>query len=381
MAHRAVLVTTRKVAIRRQVSSSQGTGLFYMEDMMIGERLSEALARLEMTRAQAMDALEAARTSVELEEARIRYTGKKSELTRVMQLMPALRDEDKPVLGAAVNGAKTEVEQALAGRTAYLEHIELDARLQTERLDVTLPATEYPRGYVHPLMETLRNTLDIFQQMGYAVHEGPEVEWDRYNFEMLNIPKHHPARDLQDTFYVTEDIVLRTQTSPNQIRIMQQTQPPIRVVVPGVTYRNEAEDATHGDQFYQIEGLAVDRDINMADLKGTLTEVAQRLFGADRRVRFRASYFPFTEPSAEFDIECALCHGAGCRSCGNEGWLELGGCGMVHPTVLRNGGYDPEEVSGFAFGIGPNRLAMMRHAIPDLRLLTDNDLRFLRQFN
>ncbi len=348
---------------------------------MIGERLGEALRRLGQMRAEAVLAIETAQTSAELEAARIRFSGKKSELSRVMQLMPTLAGEDKPVLGAAVNGAKIEVEQVLVARMAYLEQLELDARLEAERLDVTLPGTIYPHGYRHPLLQTLRETLEVFRQMGYIVYEGPEIEWDRYNFEMLNIPKHHPARDLQDTFYVTEDIVLRTQTSPAQIRIMQQTQPPIRVVVPGVTYRNEAEDATHGDQFYQIEGLAVDRDISMADLKGTLTEVAHRIFGPERRVRFRASYFPFTEPSAEFDIECGLCRGAGCRSCGNEGWLELGGCGMVHPNVLRNGGYDPEEVSGFAFGIGPNRFAMMRYDIPDLRLLTENDLRFLRQFN
>jgi phenylalanyl-tRNA synthetase alpha chain len=217
--------------------------------------------------------------------------------------------------------------------------------------------------------------------MGYSIYEGPEIEWDRYNFEMLNIPKHHPARDLQDTFYFTDEMLMRTQTSPGQIRVMQQTEPPIRVVVPGWVYRNEAEDASHGEQFDQIEGLAVDVDITMGDLKGTLTEVAHRMFGSDRRVRFRASYFPFTEPSAEFDIECVVCRGRGCRSCGNEGWLELGGSGMVHPNVLRNGGYDPDKYSGFAFGIGPMRYTTQRYGIPDLRLLTENDLRFLRQFN
>jgi phenylalanyl-tRNA synthetase alpha chain len=217
--------------------------------------------------------------------------------------------------------------------------------------------------------------------MGFSIFEGPDVEWDRYNFEMLNIPKEHPSRDLQDTFYVSDDIVLRTQTSPAQIRIMLEQQPPLRVAVPGWCYRNEAEDASHGDRFYQIEGLVVDTDITLADLKGTLTEVAQRYFGADRPVRFRPHYFPFTEPSAELDIQCVLCRGAGCRSCGGEGWLELGGSGMVHPRVLEGVGYDPERLSGFAFGIGPDRYAMMKYGIADLRLYRENDLRFLRQFN
>jgi phenylalanyl-tRNA synthetase alpha chain len=224
----------------------------------------------------------------------------------------------------------------------------------------------------------MRELLAIFRQMGYAVYEGPEVEWDLYNFELLNFPKDHPARDLQDTFYMTEDVLLRTQTSPGQIRVMRAQPPPLRVVIPGMVYRDEAEDASHLSEFFQIEGLAVDTDISLADLKGTLTEVCQRYFGRDRAVRFRPHYFPFTEPSAEIDIQCGLCHGVGCRSCGGEGWLELGGAGMVHPRVLEAGGYDPEQVSGFAFGIGPDRFTMMRYDITDLRLLREGDLRFLR---
>jgi len=238
-----------------------------------------------------------------------------------------------------------------------------------------------PSGYRNPLLQTVRELLGILSQMGFAVYEGPEIEWERYNFDMLNIPKDHPARDLQDTFWIDEGVVLRTQTSPAQIRYMLENQPPIRVAVPGFTYRNEAEDASHGDRFFQIEGLVVDTNISLADLKGTLTELARRYFGPDRRVRFRPDYFPFTEPSAELDIECAICHGAGCRSCGGEGWLELGGSGVVHPRVLRAGGYDPEQVSGFAFGIGPDRYSMMKYGVNDLRLFREDDIRFLEQFS
>lgn len=348
---------------------------------MIEERLNDVLQRVERLRDEALQAISAADSSAELERVRIQHSGKKSPLAQSMQLMRALPDDERPVLGAAVNRAKDEIERSLQERAAQLRQTELRRRLEEERLDVTLPGTPYPNGYRNPLLQSVRTMLTIFSQMGYTVCEGPEVEWDRYNFELLNTPPHHPARDLQDTFYVTPDIVLRTQTSPAQIRVMRAQPPPIRVVVPGFCYRNEAEDATHLDRFYQIEGLAVDTDISLADLKGTLTEVAQRFFGADRRVRFRPHYFPFTEPSAELDIECAVCHGVGCRSCGGEGWLELGGSGVVHPNVLRNGGYDPEEVSGFAFGIGIDRYTMMKYGITDLRLFREDDLRFLRQFN
>jgi phenylalanyl-tRNA synthetase alpha chain len=348
---------------------------------MVGDRLSDALEQIERVRAEALHAINEALTSDDLEQERIRYTGKKSALSEVMQLMPRLQPEERKRLGAEVNRAKQDIERALTERSEQLRRKELEQRLETERVDVTLPGTSWPEGYRHPLMESVRELLEILRQLGFSIYEGPEVEWERYNFDMLNVPKHHPARDSQDTFWVTDDIVLRTQTSPAQIRYMQAHQPPIRIASPGWCYRNEAEDASHGDRFYQIEGLAVDGDITLADLKGTLTEAAQRFFGRDRRVRFRPHYFPFTEPSGEIDIECAICHGTGCRSCGGEGWLELGGCGMVHPKVLQWCGYDPETLSGFAFGIGPDRYTMMKYGITDLRLFREDDLRFLEQFN
>jgi phenylalanyl-tRNA synthetase alpha chain len=348
---------------------------------MLGERIDDALERVELLRKEALAAIATVESTAQLEPVRIEYTGKKSALSQVTQMMGSLAPDDRKRLGAAVNTAKRDIEQALQDRARLLGKVELRRRLEAERLDVTLPGTDFPIGYANPLLSTVREILAILQQMGFSIYEGPEVEWDLYNFELLNMPKDHPSRDLQDTFYVTNHIVLRTQTSPAQIRIMQEQQPPLRVAVPGFCYRNEAEDASHGDRFYQIEGLAVDVDISLADLKGTLTQVAQRYFGRDRPVRFRPHYFPFTEPSAEIDIQCVVCKGAGCRSCGNEGWLELGGSGVVHPKVLESVGYDPEEYSGYAFGIGPDRYAMMKHGITDLRLFRENDVRFLRQFS
>lgn len=356
--------------------------LFCVEDAMLGEHLDDALQDIESIRAKATREIGTADSTAELEQLRVRLLGKRGSVNQVLQLMPKLGSaEEKRQLGAAANAVKQEIDAALRSREAELGRIELEGRLQSEQLDVTLPGTPFPAGYKHPLVETVREILGILREMGYEVFESPEVEWDRYNFDLLNMPRHHPSRDLQDTFYVSDDIVLRTQTSPAQIRYMETHEPPVRIAVPGWCYRNEAEDASHGDQFYQIEGLAVDSDITLADLKGTLTEVAQRYFGRNRRVRFRPHYFPFTEPSAEYDIECAICHGAGCRSCGGEGWLELGGSGMVHPDVLRNVGYDPDALSGFAFGIGLDRYTLMKYGITDLRLFREDDLRFLRQFN
>ncbi len=348
---------------------------------MIEDRVEDALHRVEQIRAKALEAIERTRDSRELEDARVQFTGKKSEMSQVMSLMGKIKAEDRPILGNAVNVGKQFIEDALSRRGVVLQGRELEERLEREVLDVTLPGTPFPRGHEHPLLKSVREILEIFAQMGYDVREGPEVEWERYNFQLLNIPKDHPARDMQDTFYITQDMLMRTQTSPAQIRVMHSQPPPVRVVVPGFVYRNEAEDASHGDQFYQIEGLCVDEDISLADLKGTLSEVAHRFFGPERRIRFRPSYFPFTEPSAEMDIECVVCKGVGCRSCGQEGWLELGGSGVVHPHVLEAGGYDPERVSGFAFGIGPDRYTMMKYGITDPRLFRDDDLRFLRQFS
>lgn len=349
---------------------------------MIEERLGEALARVQELRDAAIRAIDAAGTTAELDAARVRYTGRNSELRQVMRVTPSLpTDADKKTLGAAFNAATQEIEAALQAGGETLRRRELEDRLEAERVDVTLPGTVYPRGYAHPVVQVRGELIGIFRQMGYDVYEGPDVEWEELNFDLLNIPRHHPARDTQDTFWVTENILLRTQTSPAQVRYMRMHEPPIRVVVPGSVYRNEAVDASHEDEFTQIEGLAVGVNITMADLKGTLTEVARRFFGPDRRVRFRPGYFPFTEPSAELDVECGICHGRGCRSCGNEGWLEVLGSGMVHPSVLRAGGYDPERVSGFAFGMGPDRFAMLKYGITDIRLFREDDLRFLRQFS
>jgi phenylalanyl-tRNA synthetase alpha chain len=354
----------------------------FQEGIMVGDRLDDALARLATVRAEALTSIGKAASGADIEALRIRYTGKRSELSQVMQVMGQLRTpEDRKRLGAEVNTVKAEIEAGLQTRTAKLHRTEQEARLREEALDVTLPGAPVQEGFRHPLLQTLRELLDILEQMGFAISDGPEVEWERYNFDMLNIPKYHPARDVQDTFWISDDMLLRTQTSPAQIRYMHSHEPPMRVAVPGWVYRNEAEDASHLDQFLQIEGLAVDTNITLADLKGTLTELVHRFFGPDRRVRFRPHYFPFTEPSAELDVECAICRGAGCRSCGGEGWLELLGSGMVHPTVLRYGGYDPEKVSGFAFGMGPDRFNAVKYGIPDLRLSRENDLRFLRQFN
>jgi phenylalanyl-tRNA synthetase alpha chain len=349
--------------------------------MTVDGGIAEALDQLDNLCTAATTAIGHAKSTADLEEVRIRYTGKKSDLTAIMRVMGALSPEDRKTLGAAANTVKGEIEQALEARGAELRARELEDRLEAERIDVTLPGTPYVTGYAHPTMRTMRELIGIFEQMGYSVYEGPEVEWDLYNFQLLNFPPDHPSRDLQDTFYVSDDMLLRTQTSPAQLRIMKEQRPPIRSIVPGMVYRDEAEDATHLSEFFQIEGLAVDTNITLGDLKGTLTEAVQRFFGRERGVRFRPHYFPFTEPSAEIDISCFACGGAGCRSCGGEGWLELGGAGMVHPIVLQNGGIDPDVFSGFAFGIGPDRFTMMRGHITDLRLLRHGDLRFLRQFN
>ncbi len=343
--------------------------------------LKDALDRLETARVQGLQAVATTSSTADLENVRVQYTGKKSSVSQVTQVMGRLDPNDRKQLGAVVNAAKSELEAALSRRQTELGRREQEKRFEQERVDVTLPGTPFPVGFRHPLLLSVRKILEILERMGYDVFEGPDVEWEQYNFDMLNTPKHHPARDVQDTFWVGEDMVLRTQTSPAQIRYMESHQPPIRAAMPGFCYRNEAEDASHADRFYQIEGLAVDTDIRLTDLKGTLTEICRLYFGEGRRVRFRPHYFPFTEPSAELDIECSVCHGTGCRSCGGEGWLELGGSGMVHPNVLRAVGYDPERVSGFAFGIGLERYTMMKYGIIDIRLFREDDLRFTAQFN
>jgi phenylalanyl-tRNA synthetase alpha chain len=327
----------------------------------------------------AREEIERAATRRDLEEARVRYLGKKGALTQLLRALPDLPAAERPVVGREANLAKAEIESVLEARLASLERLERRARLAADRPDLTLPGRRVVPGGLHPLTLVHDEIVDVFTGMGFAVAEGPEVELDYYNFEALNIPKDHPARDMQDTFYVGGEILLRTHTSPVQIRTMERQQPPVRIIVPGRVYRRDA-DITHSPVFHQVEGLAVDRGISMGDLKGTLELFARELFGADSRIRFRPSFFPFTEPSAEVDVLCFLCKGGGCRVCKASGWLEILGSGMVHPRILRAMGYDTEEVTGWAFGMGIERVAMLRYGIDDIRLFYENDLRFLSQF-
>ncbi len=315
-----------------------------------------------------------------LDELRVKFLGKKGELTAILKQMGKLSAEERPVIGQLANQVRAEIENDINEAAEKIHQHLLEKKLASETIDVTLPGTSCPTGKEHPLNIVLNEVEDIFLGMGFSIAEGPEVETDYYNFEALNLPKDHPARDTQDTFYITENVLLRTQTSPVQVRVMEKQQPPIRIIAPGRVYRSDAVDATHSPLFHQIEGLVVDKGITMADLKGTLEIFIKRLYGEDSVVRFRPHHFPFTEPSAEMDIQCFNCHGEGCPMCKNEGWIEILGCGMVHPKVLSNCNIDPEEYSGFAFGIGLERIVMRRFAINDLRLLYENDLRFLDQF-
>ena len=318
----------------------------------------------------------------ELNDIRVKILGKKGELTTLMRSMGALAQEERPRIGKIVNEARAELEELLATKSEELAQRELAAKIDAEQIDVTLPGRTMQIGHLHPLTITLNRIKKIFLQMGFTVEEGPEIETDYYNFEALNLPKDHPARDMQDSFYITEDILLRSQTSPVQARTMQKNEPnaPIRMIAPGRVYRRDSYDATHSPMFTQVEGLVIDKDISFADLKGTLEMCLHELFDADAKVRFRPSFFPFTEPSTEVDISCSACHGAGCRVCNGTGWLEILGAGMVHPNVLRMSGYDPNVVSGFAFGMGVERIAMLAYGVDDLRLFYDNDVRFLHQF-
>ncbi len=328
----------------------------------------------------AMAALENAATLAELEDLRIQYLGKKGELTAVMKGMGGLSAEERPVIGQLANQVRGEIETALESKKNALESAAANAKLAAEKIDVTMPGKKPAKGKKHPLITVLDDLKDIFIGMGFSIAEGPEVELDYYNFEALNIPKDHPARDTQDTFYIDETVVMRTQTSPVQVRTMEQQKPPIRIISPGRVYRSDAMDATHSPVFHQVEGLVIDKNITMADLKGTLEVFVKKLYGEETRLRFRPHHFPFTEPSAEVDISCFNCGGEGCRICKGEGWIEILGCGMVHPKVLRNCGIDPDEYSGFAFGIGLERVAMFRYDIDDIRLFYENDVRFLEQF-
>ena len=334
--------------------------------------------KLKQIRDAALSAMEA--NDADLEQIRIRFLGKKGELTSVLRGMGALSAEERPVIGQIANEVRAEIEEALAKKTLLLKEKLLEQKLKSEKIDITMPAAAMRAGHLHPLTKVQRTIEDIFIGMGFSIAEGPEVEYDYYNFQALNIPENHPARDTQDTFYITDNILLRSQTSPVQVRTMEKQKPPIRVISPGRVYRSDAVDATHSPLFHQIEGLVVDKGITMGDLKGMLETFAKTLFGNETRLRFRPHHFPFTEPSAEVDVSCFVCGGKGCRVCKNEGWIEILGSGMVHPFVLSNCGIDPNEYSGFAFGMGVERIAMKYYGIDDMRLLYENDTRFLEQF-
>ena len=319
----------------------------------------------------------------ELNDLRIKYLGKKSKIQEFSMMMRYLSVEEKKECGKLMNEFKTYAESEMSELKLKLEQKQLEEKLQNERIDVTLPATKIKVGGVHPITKVINDVEELFISMGYDVLDGPEVESDLYNFEMLNLPKGHPARDTQDSFYITEDTLLRTQTSPIQVRTMLSNteKTPIRVICPGKTYRKDNDDATHSHQFHQIEGLVVDENISMSDLKGTLEIFAKRMFGEKREIRFRPSHFPFTEPSIEVDVTCASCNGKGCNICKNTGWIEILGAGMVHPNVLNMCGYDSNKYTGFAFGIGPERIAMLKYGISDIRNFYTNDLRFLKEFD
>ena len=336
--------------------------------------------KLQKIREEAVRQIEEAKELNALNDVRVSVLGKKGELTAVLKGMKDVKPEDRPMVGQLVNETREAIERTLEETKKKLESAELEHRLEKEVIDVTLPTKQNSVGHRHPNMIALEEVERIFVGMGYEVVEGPEVEQDYYNFEALNIPKNHPARDEQDTFYINDSIVLRTQTSPVQVRVMEEGKLPIRMIAPGRVFRSDEVDATHSPSFHQIEGMVVDKNITFADLKGTLAEFAKELFGEDTKVKFRPHHFPFTEPSAEMDVTCFKCGGKGCRFCKGEGWIEILGCGMVHPKVLRMSGIDPEEYSGFAFGVGLERIALLKYEIDDMRLLYENDIRFLKQF-
>lgn len=315
-----------------------------------------------------------------LNEIRVKYLGKKGELTSILRGMGALSAEERPIVGELVNKTRDIIEAQISNSEAEIKNKELLENLKKEKIDVTMPSNRQVLGATHPITKVIDEVKEIFVGLGYQIAYGPEIEYAEYNFDKLNTPKDHPSRDLQDTMYITDNIVLRSQTSPMQARIMENQKPPIKVICPGTVYRSDSVDATHSPVFHQIEGLVVDKNITMADLKGTLEAFTKTYLGNDTKIRFRPHHFPFTEPSAEADVSCFVCKGKGCRVCKGEGWIEILGCGMVHPNVLRYCGIDPKEYSGFAFGFGVERIAMAKYGIDDMRLLYENDVRFLKQF-
>lgn len=335
---------------------------------------------LENIRQSAVEELSAIDDLKLLDSVRVKYLGKKGELTSILKQMGKLSAEERPVIGALANEIRTFIEEKIAEHTQEIKAHETEKKLLAETIDVTMPGKKHALGKKHPLTIVLDEIKEISLGMGFDIAQGPEVELDYYNFEALNLPPDHPARDTQDTFYITENILLRTQTSPVQVRVMEKQNPPIRIIAPGRVFRSDAADATHSPLFHQIEGLVVDKNITMANLKSTLETFIKKIYGEDSVVRFRPHHFPFTEPSAELDVMCYNCQGKGCRLCKGEGWIEVLGCGMVHPKVLSNCGIDPEEYSGFAFGIGLERIVMKRFGIDDIRMFYDNDMKFLSQF-
>ena len=336
--------------------------------------------QLEAIKVTAITAIGECDSLAQIDEMRVKYLGKKGELTALLKQMGGLDPAERPVMGQLVNEAKAQLETLIAERSAVIKKNETALKLKEETIDITMPGKVAKTGKLHPLNTVLNDMIDIFQSMGFDVVDGPEVETDYYNFEALNVPADHPARDMQDTFYLGENLLLRTQTSAAQIRTMENRKPPIRIICPGRVFRADEVDATHSPVFHQIEGLVVDKGVTMCDLKGVLEQFAHEIYGKDTLVKFRPSFFPFTEPSVEVDVSCSECGGKGCRVCKGSGWIEILGAGMVHPKVLASCGIDPEVYSGFAFGIGLDRLTTTRYKISDIRLLFENDKRFLDQF-
>ncbi len=355
------------------VSNGQKDGTTKRKENAMKEKLEQIKAEA-LRQIQESDALD------KLNEIRVNYLGKKGELTAVLKSMKDVAAEDRPKIGQMVNDARQEIESVLEEAKTRMENAVLEARLKNETIDVTLPAKKNNVGHRHPNTIALEEVERIFVGMGYEVVEGPEVETDYYNFEALNIPADHPAKDEQDTFYINGDFLLRTQTSGTQVHEMEKGKLPIRMIAPGRVFRSDEVDATHSPSFHQVEGLVIDKHITFADLKGTLAEFARELFGEETKVKFRPHHFNFTEPSAEMDVSCFKCGGKGCRFCKGSGWIEILGCGMVHPNVLTMSGIDPEKYSGFAFGVGLERIALLKYEIDDMRLLYENDIRFLKQF-
>ncbi|AWP26143.1 phenylalanine--tRNA ligase subunit alpha [Paenibacillus sp. Cedars] len=338
--------------------------------------------KLEALKQEALAQLQDVNDPQQLNDLRVKYLGKKGALTEILRGMGALSAEERPVIGQVANDVRGAIEEVISSKQEAFQQQETEERLRAEKVDVTLPGRKLTQGAAHPLSKVIQDIEDIFIGMGYRIAEGPEVETDYFNFEALNLPKNHPARDMQDSFYLTEDLLMRTQTSPVQARTMlsMQGKAPVKIICPGRVFRRDDDDATHSFQFHQIEGLVIGENIRMSDLKGTLLQFVQEMFGDNTQIRLRPSFFPFTEPSAEVDVSCVKCGGSGCRVCKQTGWLEILGCGMVHPKVLEMGGYDSEKYSGFAFGMGVERIAMLKYGVDDIRHFFNNDAAFLNQF-